>query len=72
MLKNKNGFTMVEVMIAAALLIIVGLAFSSLIFHQGNQQKSMSAKGSFNSLVNSVQNAANNPNVLKKSAEATQ
>lgn len=70
MLKNEKGLTLVEVLVAAAIMMVVALAMSNMMFMQGNQQKSLMAKATFNSLVNNVQNAAENPNVLARSAEA--
>jgi type II secretory pathway pseudopilin PulG len=72
MLKNKKGLTLVEVMVAAAIMMIVALAMSNWMFQQSNQQKSLTAKATFNSLVNATQNAAESAKTLNVSAEAMQ
>lgn len=70
MFQDKSGMTLIEVMIAVAIMLVVALGLSSLMFQQSNQQKSANAQASFNSLVVSVQAAASNGRVFRTSADA--
>jgi prepilin-type N-terminal cleavage/methylation domain-containing protein len=70
MLKNRDGMTLLEVLMASAVMLVIALALSNLMFQQSNQQKSAIAKATFNSLVTSVQGAVSNGRMLRQSADA--
>ena len=70
MWKSNQGFTLVEAMITAAVLAILALGISSMMYHQQKAQKAAQAKATFNSLLSTVQSASENPKTLLNSAGA--
>jgi len=66
---SDGGFTLVELMIAGAILSILILAFSSYVAYQHIEQKKIQIRSNYMGLENSVKSAATQPRAVQASLE---
>ncbi|MBC7397286.1 MAG: type II secretion system protein [Bdellovibrionales bacterium] len=66
-LKSNHGFTLVEMMVVAAILSVIMLAFTGYMFQQAKQGKVAESKQSFINLKANVLNASSQPESLSSS-----
>jgi prepilin-type N-terminal cleavage/methylation domain-containing protein len=69
---NRSGMTLVEMLIAAAILGIIALAMASLFTQQSHQQSNIQLQANFNSLESSIQSQFANPAVIHQSSIQTE
>ncbi len=69
---NQSGLTLVEMLIAAAILGILALAMASLFTQQSHQQSNIQLQANFDNLTQSIQSQVGNPTVIYQSSTQTQ
>ena len=69
---NQNGVTLVEMLIASAILGILALALTMLFTQQSHQQSNLQLQATFDSLLSSVQSQVPNPAVILHSSKKTE
>jgi prepilin-type N-terminal cleavage/methylation domain-containing protein len=69
---NVSGMTLVEVLIAAAILGILALAMASLFTQQSHQQSNIQLQANFDNLTQSIQSQVANPTVIYQSSIQSQ
>ncbi len=69
---NESGMTLVEVLVAAAILGILALAMASLFTQQSHQQSNIQLQANFDNLTQSIQSQIANPTVMYQSSIQTQ
>jgi prepilin-type N-terminal cleavage/methylation domain-containing protein len=66
---TQGGFTLVEVMIASALMVGVAMALSQLMVEQGLRQKQMNTKMQFDTVTNNLDRTSGSPSAIVSSEQ---
>ena len=69
---NSQGMTLVEVMVAAAIVGIIALVMGTLFTQQANQQRNANFQATLGMLNTSIQSQVGNSSVIYQSSQVTQ
>jgi|GEM_PF-6518441 len=68
---NSQGMTLVEVLVASAILGILAVVMGMLFTNQARQQSQIQLQANYNMLFNSVQSQIGNPSLIYQSKDQT-
>jgi prepilin-type N-terminal cleavage/methylation domain-containing protein len=68
-MKNNKGFSLVEMMVAAAVMAVLIGAFAMFSYQQQQQQKNAQIRQAMNNIANNIDLSIRNPQVIRQSSE---